>query len=68
MKDKLERKRPAPPASGNRGNQVLTNNASDTKSERFPDSTAIYVASRYRLPSPIATLIARLAWLAGMLS
>jgi hypothetical protein len=58
MKAKRERKPPAPPASGNRAIEVhITSNAANTKSEPIPDSAASYVASKYRLPLPVARVI-----------
>jgi hypothetical protein len=59
-------KSPAPRANaGNRGNRKLTRTADSTKQIAPPDFAAHYLANRYRIPLPIAAVIARLAELGG---
>jgi hypothetical protein len=65
-----EMRSPAPRANaGNRANRKsLTRTADSTKPSAPPDFAAHYLANRYRVPLPIAAVIARLAELGGGLS
>jgi hypothetical protein len=61
---------PAPRANaGNRANKMtLAGKASTMKQVAPPDFAAMLIAGRYRLPLPVAALVARLATLAEVLS
>lgn len=60
------------PPRGNAGSRAIQtqrlSNSSNTPPCHAPDFATVYVATRYRLPMPIAAVIARLAELGGALS
>ena len=60
---------PAPRANAGRAHQIQSTHVSPTTTPGdAPDFATMYVATRYRLPMPIAAVIARLAELGGALS
>jgi hypothetical protein len=61
---------PAPRANaGNRANKItLAGNPLTMKQAALPDFAAMFIAHRYRPPSPVAALVARLVKLAEALS
>ncbi len=53
----LETRNPAPPASGNRANELqFTASFSTAKPKEALDFSALYLANRYRLPMRVAAL------------
>jgi hypothetical protein len=61
---------PAPRVNaGNRANKItLAGNPLAMKQAALPDFAAMFIAYRYRLPLPLAALVARLVKLAEALS
>jgi hypothetical protein len=61
---------PAPRANaGNRANKItLAGNPLTMKQAALPDFAAMFIAHLYRLPQPVAALVARLVKLAEALS